>query len=356
MIPVDPIKGVGLHSVGALFAASCYTPQKKTRLWAWEIYWISQASFAWLILPIIGAFLTVPDYIGLLAESSIEVMAKSFGLGMVYGTGGLAFGLAIRYIGFSLTYSLAIGLSAALGTVLPLFWTPNAGFVYKFDTLFTSVPGGIIGLGILIALAGICICGYAGAMRERTTGEYTEGFSFKKGIPLAVVAGILSAVFNFALLAGEPLAKAAAARGTTEVLSWNAIYPFSHTGSWLTNLLWCVFLIRKSRTARQFVRLPARDRGGLPLYYLMALLSGAFWYLQFFFYGMGHHYLGERFGFTSWAIHMSLLILFSNIYGKLFREWEGASPLPRKVVHIGMLIIVIATLVITYGNYIGQEG
>ncbi len=351
MIGVHPVQGVLLHSVGALFAASCYTPQKKCRLWAWEIYWISQATFAWLILPILGAFLTVPDYLGLLGEIPGEVMLSSFGLGALYGTGGLAFGLAIRYIGFSLTYSLAIGISAALGTILPLFWTPTDGFVHKYDTLFDSLPGNLVLFGIVLALAGIFTCGWAGALRERGN---QGAFDFRRGIPLVVVAGVLSAVFNFALLAGEPLAEAATERGTKELLSWNAIYPFSHGGAWVTNVLWCVFLIRRNRTAGQFLRLPGAGRSGLSFYYLMAVVSGAFWYFQFFFYGMGHQNLGEKFGFTSWALHMSMLILFSNIYGKLFREWEGANPLPRRVVHVGMLMIVIATLIITRGNYLGE--
>ena len=354
MIATNPVLGVALHSVGALFAASCYTPQKKTTLWAWEIYWISQATFAWLILPIIGAMLTVPDYFGLLAECPKDVMLRSFGLGFVYGSGGLAFGLAIRYVGFSLTYSIAIGISAALGTIMPLFWTPNDGWVYKFDTLFNSIPGGIIFVGILLAVSGIFVCGYAGALRERSDPRAQTAFSFRRGVPLTIIAGILSAVFNFALLAGEPLAKAAADRGATELLSWNAIYPFSHGGTWLINLIWCVFLICKNRSAGQFVRLPDQTPGGLPFYYLMALLSGAFWYFQFFFYGMGHLNLGETFGFTSWAIHMALLILFSNIYGKLFREWEGASRQPKRIVHYGMIVIVVATLIITYGNYLGE--
>ncbi len=355
MIAPNPGQGVGLHAVGALFAASCYTPQKQTKLWAWEIYWISQATFAWLILPIIGAVLTVPDYVGLLAESPPEVMLRSFGLGVVYGFGGLAFGMAIRYIGFSLTYSLAIGISAALGTIVPLFWTPNDGYVYKLDTLFNTLPGAIVLAGILLAIAGIFVCGYAGLLRERAGGASGATFSFKRGVPIAIFAGILSAVFNFALIAGEPLAKAATERGALELLSGNAIYPFSHGGAWLTNLVWCIFLVGKNRTVGQFARLPGEARGGLPFYYLMAILSGAFWYFQFFFYGMGHRNLGDKFGFTSWAIHMSLLILFSNIYGKLFREWEGASPWPRKVVHYGMLVIVVATLIITSGNYLGEE-
>jgi L-rhamnose-H+ transport protein len=154
-------------------------------------------------------------------------------------------------------------------------------------------------------------------------------------------------------LAGEPLAKAAVANGADEVLSMNAIFPFSHGGSWAVNFIWCFFLIRKNKTVSQFVRLPEKTPGGLPFYYLMAALSGAFWYFQFFFYGMGHMNFGEKFGFTSWAIHMSLLILFSNIFGKLFKEWDGATRWPKTVVHIGMALIIVATIIITYGNQIG---
>ena len=87
---------------------------------------------------------------------------------------------------------------------------------------------------------------------------------------------------------------------------------------------------------------------------LMALLSGALWYFQFFFYGIGHAYLGTEYGFSSWALHMAILILFSNLYGFLFREWEGASRRPVRVLQGGMACIVVATLIITYGNYLGE--
>jgi L-rhamnose-H+ transport protein len=353
MIQANPVLGVGLHAVGAMSAASCYTPQKKTALWAWEIYWISQATVAWLILPIVGALATVPDYFAVLATCPVDVMLRTFALGCVYGTGGLAFGVAIQHIGFSLTYSVAIGISAILATIVPLFWTPNDGIVYKFDVLLDSTPGHMVFAGIVLAVVGILVCGYAGALREQSGGGATA-FSFRRGLPLAVIAGILSAVFGFSLIAGEPLAKAAAAGGAPEVLSMNAIYPFSHGGTWLINAIWCVFLIRKNGTGRQFFRLEGESTRRLRFYYLMALLSGALWYFQFFFYGMGHLNLGEKFDFTSWAIHMSLLILFSNLFGYVFKEWEGASSLPKRVLHFGMLMIVVATLIITCGNYLGN--
>ena len=132
----NPFLGVAVHGIGAFSAASCYTPQKQTRLWSWEIYWISQATFAWVILPICVAFLTIPDYADLLRDCPPEVMLRSFLLGVVYGIGGLTFGLGIRYIGFSLNYAIAIGISAFLGTILPLIWNPNDGFVWQLEEKF----------------------------------------------------------------------------------------------------------------------------------------------------------------------------------------------------------------------------
>lgn len=350
----NPILGVVFHSIGAFSSASCYTPQKQTKLWSWEVYWITTAFFAWLILPIAGAFLTIPNYLDVLAASPKDAIVRCFVLGVIYGVGGLTFGLGIRHIGFSLNYAIAIGISAGLGTLFPLIWHPNKGFVWEIFDKFSTLPGQVVLAGILISLCGIAVCGWAGVLRERSGGDAPSRYSFRIGVPLAITAGTLSAVFNFALLAGEPVADAAAVAGASELLKMNAIYPFSNGGAFLTNLVWCVFLITRNRTGGQFFRLPKQRTTTLAFYYLMGLLSGAFWYFQFFFYGMGHFHMGKTYGFTSWALHMAMLILFSNVYGWLFREWEGVSTRPRRVLHIGMAVIVVATLIITYGNYLGE--
>ena len=289
-----------------------------------------------------------------LAVCPKDAMLRSFGLGVLYGVGGLTFGLGIRYIGFSLNYAIAIGISAGLGTIFPLIWNPNEGFIWIIAEKFSNLPGLIILAGIVISLAGIFFCGWAGALRERSTSSSPSKFTFKIGVPLAIVAGILSAVFNFSLIAGEPLEKAALELGANELLKMNAIYPFSNGGAWVTNVIWCIVLIVRNKSASQFIRIPGKSTRSLAFYYLMALLSGAFWYFQFFFYGMGHANMGVTYGFTSWALHMAMLILFSNIYGTLFKEWEGADKTPKRILHVGMALIVVATLVITYGNYLGE--
>ena len=148
----NPILGVVFHSIGAFSSASCYTPQKQTKLWSWEVYWITTAFFAWLILPIAGAFLTIPNYLDVLAASPKDAIVRCFVLGIIYGVGGLTFGLGIRHIGFSLNYAIAIGISAGLGTLFPLIWHPNEGFVWEIFDKFSTLPGQIVLAGILISL------------------------------------------------------------------------------------------------------------------------------------------------------------------------------------------------------------
>ncbi len=353
----NPLLGILFHAVGAASSSSCYTPQKKTTLWSFEAYWLATATFAWLILPILGAFATIPNYLEVLRTVEPVILLKTFAFGMLYGIGGMTFGLGIRYIGFSLNYAIAIGLSAALGTLVPLIWNPNDGFVWKLVEKFSSGPGLIVLAGIIISLLGIMICGRAGTLREKAKGDRTTAGNFKLGLTFAITAGILSSIYAIALEAGKPLEAPSVAQGASELLKMNAIYPFSNGGAWVTNVIGCILLFRKHGTASQLVRLPGNTSATrkLGFYYLMAALSGAFWYFQFFFYGMGHFHMGTRFGFTSWALHMAMLILFSNMYGFIFKEWAGADKRPKRILHLGMAFIVVACLLIGYGNYLGEK-
>ncbi len=350
----NPFVGVFYHALGAFFAATCYTPQKQTKLWAWEVYWLAQALFAWLIVPIVGAFLMVPDYVGVLAHANPAVLAKTFVLGMIVGGGVLTFGLGIRYIGFSLNYAIAIGVSALVGTIGPLIWTPNSGFVWEIVEVFSTRPGQTVLAGIVSSLVGIVVCGWAGALRERSGSATAMQFSFRVGVPLAVLAGALSAVLAYSFEAGEPLADAAKAAGASELMKMTAIYPVSLGGALVVNLVWCLVLMRRNKTGAQLVRLPDKGTATLGFYYVMALVTGLFWYLQFFFYGPGKSNMGT-FGFTSWGLQMALVVLFSNLYGWLFREWAGADKLAKRMLNLGMAIIMAAVFIIGYGNYLREQ-
>jgi len=349
-VTTNPFLGIGFHAVGAVFAAACYTPQKKVKGWSWQTYWITQASVCWFLLPIIGAFLTIPDLMKVLHEAPTSAMRNSFLLGMAYGIGGTAFGIAIRYIGFSLTYAIAVGLSAVLGTLIPPLVDGKLG-----ETL--SKPGATwVIAGIIIGTLGIACTGWAGRMKENDlTAKNSKGeFSLSKGLALSLLAGVLSAVYGFALHAGEPIANVAEAHGAGQ---WrgNVVYIFANTGAFVTTSIYCLYLHLKHKTLGELVELPAgSEKGILPVNFVMALITGIFWYGQFFFYNLGHVRMGDKFAFTSWAIHMIMLVLFSNLMGVALREWAQCQRLTHRTIAIALFILVAAVLALTYGNYLGD--
>lgn len=117
---LGPILGTGLHAIGGMAASTCYTPFEKTKQWSWVSFWLVQALFAWLLVPLILGILTVPDFFTILLNSPPNIVLGAFLLGALYGFGGMSFGLAITHIGYSLTYTISIGISAVLGTIIPL--------------------------------------------------------------------------------------------------------------------------------------------------------------------------------------------------------------------------------------------
>ena len=169
MITPNPLIGTGLHAVGGVSAASCYMPFEKVKNWSWGTFWIVQSFFAWLIMPLLIGYFTVPELFTVLTEAPSSAFRGAFLLGAAYGFGGLSFGYAIRNIGYSLTYTISIGISAVLGTIVPLLM--NGTLVEHF----TKTGGGIVLTGMVISVLGVALCGRAGFMKEKTLAKKEGG-------------------------------------------------------------------------------------------------------------------------------------------------------------------------------------
>lgn len=338
------INGVLYHAVGASGAALCYTPQKAVKGWSWQTYWLAQAFICWLLLPLVVAWITIPQLALVLKEAPTSAMTNSFLLGMAYGIGGTAFGIAIRYVGFSLTYAIAVGISCVLGTLLPPMVHGTLNEVLQGN------GGGILMSGVAVGALGIALCGVAGRSKEidiEKKKTLQSGFSLSKGLPLCFLAGVLSALYGFSLDQGQPIADVAANHGAGNMQS-NVIYIFSNSGAFLTTLVYCLYLHFKERTLAQYF-------GGtsLGLNYSMSLLTGLLWYGQFFFYGLGHVRMGH-YKFSSWAIHMIMLVLLSAVAGLMMKEWKNCSPKTMRLLFSALFVLVVAILMLTYGNYLRE--
>ena len=358
------------HAIGATAAACCYVPQKRVKGWSWQSYWLTQAAFCWLLLPILGAFLTVPGFLDVVQNAPASAMRNSFLLGVAYGIGGTAFGVAIRYVGFSITYATAIGVSTVGGT---------AYAIAKGDTSLLDAGANLhaflaragsswVVIGIVIGVIGVAFCGLAGRLKETDLAAPDDRSSGSRnlliGLGLCLLAGVLSAVYGISLTEGAPIAKLAEAHAAghrilgidAATFCSNAIYPFSNSGAFLTTALYCLYLHRKHRTIGEIVALPeGEEKTALPINWAMAVLTGCLWYGQFFFYGFGHFYILKVAGFeqTCWAIHMIMLILLGTLIGLVFKEWKGCRSRTYAVLGLALALLICGKLLLDYGNYLG---
>jgi len=169
---------------------------------------------------------------------------------------------------------------------------------------------------------------------------------------VAVFAGVMSACMAFAIQAGKPIAQAAVEAGTNPIYQNNPVFIFAMGGGFTTNCIWCLILTLKNKSAGDYVKDPSRR---LLTNYILAFAGGATWYLQFFFYGMGMSKLGRDYDFASWTIHMAFIIVFSNMWGLLFREWKGSSKRTYGLIFFGLFVLLVSTIVIGYGNYVSSR-
>ncbi len=348
---MNVLSGVFFHFIGGLASGSFYIIFKGVKHWRWESYWIIGGLFSWLIVPPIAAWLTVPGFAEIISTTDSSVIGWTYGLGVLWGIGGLTYGLGVRYLGMSLGNSVILGFCAAFGSIIPRIYydaIPAAGQVGLSD--MAATPGGrIVLLGVAVCLLGIFICGRAGMLKEKdltpeAKRSSVQEFSLIKGLIVATISGILSACFNFGIEAGKPMAEAAVTQGFNPLFQNNVTYIVLLWGGLTTNFIWCLILNIKNKSFSDYT-----DKS-TPLFknYLFSALAGTTWFLQFFFYGMGESRMGN--GASSWILHMAFIIFISNMWGFVLKEWKGVSRKTLITIVAGIITIVASVVLVGYGN------
>ncbi len=387
MMGANPFLGVILHWLGGLASGSFYVPYKGVKKWSWETYWLVGGFFSWIICPWFLASLLSNDLLGVLKQQSWPILWWTYFFGAMWGLGGLTFGLTMRYLGMSLGMGVALGYCAAFGTLLPpIFKTflPNIPVSQSIVQIASERAGQITLAGVAICLLGIGIAALAGLTKERGMSEAQKKsaiaeFSFGKGILLATFSGIMSACFSFALTAGNPIGNASATAGTKPLWTGLPKLVVVLLGGFTTNFIWCAFLNIKNKTAYQYFASHlhqehesssvAHDRAGalasvsndaalkvpVLMNYFFSALAGTFWYFQFFFYTMGETKMGD-FKFASWTLHMASIIIFSTLWGWIFKEWKGSGKKAHALIVTGIATLVFSTFVIGYGTWLKTGG
>lgn len=381
----NPFLGVIFHWIGGFASATNFIPFRGIKRWSWEIYWLIQGFAAWIVAPIVLGSIFVPNLFGIIHHVYVtnpRNVLLAFLFGVLWGVGGITFGLAIRYLGIALGYAIALGLCAAFGTIVP----PIAHG--QFGAILHQTPGQIILLGVLVCVIGVAINGAAGVSKEHeiTPEEKAEAgetdYNFGKGIAIAILAGFMSSFFAFGLDAGKPIGDLAKtqllAAGKLDLWQNLPVLVVVLWGGFVTNFIWSAILIFQNDSVRQFGGEPgsnpmrATHASGDTLVdldpldsstynrlapktlvsnYFFAALAGVVWYFQFFFYSMGQTKMG-KYDFSSWTLHMASIIIFATLWGLFLKEWRGTSRRTKILVATGLFLLVSSTVVVGYGNYL----
>jgi L-rhamnose-H+ transport protein len=352
------ILGVIFHFIGGFASGSFYMPYKKVKGWSWESFWIVGGLFSWLIVPPLAAYLTIPGFMDIISGASSQVIGTTFLMGLLWGIGGLTYGLGVRYLGVSLGSSIILGLCSVFGALVPsiyYYFSPKDGKDTIAD-LFGTSWGQMVMIGLLLCVIGIIICGKAGSMKDKDLGgKHVDAsgseYKVKLGLIVAVISGVLSACFSFGIEAGASMGEVAnnvwkaANPGQGEFLfKNNVIFVVILWGGLTTNFIWCMILNARNKSFGDYTN----KKTPLIKNYIFCALAGTTWFLQFFFYGMGESKLGN--GASSWILHMSFIILVANMWGIVSKEWNGVTKKTRTTIIIGILTIILSVVVVGYGN------
>lgn len=382
----NPALGVFFHWLGGLASGSFYVPFRGVKRWSWETYWLVGGFFSWIIVPWVLGSLMTSDLPAVLHEAPMRTEFWCYLFGLLWGFGGLTFGLTMRYLGMSLGMAVVLGFCAAFGTLMPPI------FAGEFVTQVLGTRSGqIILVGIAVCLLGIAIAGLAGMSKEREMSDeqkraVIKEFDLKKGLVVAVFSGVMSACFSYGLAAGDPIKALTLAHGTSTLWQGLPVLVIVLLGGFTTNFVWCVSLNIRNKTGYQYFdsrirnHHPGRNeetiietaldapseemvalatakqvevvRAPMLANYFFSALAGTTWYFQFFFYTMGETQMGT-YKFSSWTLHMASIIIFSTLWGIALHEWRGASRKTKMLVVCSLLALIGSTLIVGYGNYLG---
>jgi L-rhamnose-H+ transport protein len=384
----NPLLGVFFHWLGGLASGSFYVPYRRVKSWAWETYWLVGGFFSWIIVPWILAALMTSDLARVLHEAPGRSIFWTYFFGVLWGLGGLTFGLTMRYLGMSLGMAVALGYTAAFGTLMPPI------FRGQFVTEVLGTRSGLTILaGVGICLLGIVFAGAAGMSKEKEMSEEQKRaaikeFDLKKGLMVATFSGVMSACFAYGLAAGDPIKALTLRHGTPTLWQGLPVLVVLLLGGFTTNFIWCAILNIRNRTGYQYFS--SETRGNIPgrtdepilenvtdapaeemavsagsaqqalsrapmlSNYFFSALAGTTWYMQFFFYTMGETQMG-RYKFSSWTLHMASIMIFSTLWGIALKEWNGAGTRTKWMVALSLFVLVASTIVVGYGNFLGTS-
>jgi L-rhamnose-H+ transport protein len=325
------LSGIAILVVAGAANGSFTMPMKYTRKWAWENTWLVWTIFALVILPFAVTLMTIPNLMMVYRTAAPSILLEVCAFGVGWGVAQVLFGLSVDMIGITLTFSIVLGTSAALGSLIPM--------VSLHRNYLHSAAGYAVLGAIASVLIGVTLCAVAGALRERSSLQSVSSQRrISQGLMLAVLCGLLASLMNLGVAFGTPLVQVARSLGANGPNAINVVwFPLLLAGA-VPNVLYCAWLIRKNRSGHKF--LVGRS------HWALAAIMALFWFGGTLLYGVAAHDLGAWGPVLGWPLFMSLIVITATMLGMFTGEWKNCGPLPIRTQWAGVAVLVFAIFVL----------
>jgi L-rhamnose-H+ transport protein len=327
--------GLIIVLLAGVFQGSFMLPSKWMKGWSWENYWLIFAFTAYVLCPWLLALATIPKLLDVYRTATPASLLVVAGFGACWGIGAITFGLGVEALGIALGFAVILGVAAIAGAVIPLVvLTPETFSVGQAIALALS-------LGMM--LLGLTVCSFAGRWKE--AGSPTQQRrSYRRGLALGVLSGLLSACGNLGFAFGQGVTHAARELGAAQEMSANALWALLAFPLFLCNAGYALYLLGRNKTFTQF-----RNEGSTRRT-VLAMTMGILWMAGFAFYGIGAWRLGPLGTSLGFAVLMSSMILTANAQGVLTGEWRGAPAHAKKQLAAGIVLLILAMAGLGYAN------
>ena len=323
--------GIATLVIAGVANASFTIPMKYTRKWAWENTWLAWTVFALVVLPFAAAVATLPNLSMVYSSAPANNILEVCGFGAGWGIAQVFFGVAVDMIGITLAFSVVLGTSAAVGSLIPMVSLHR-------ERLNSAAGYAVIG-AIVFVLLGVMLCAAAGVLRERSSGLSISSKKLtSQGLLLAFMCGVGASLMNFGVAFGTPVVQAARSFGANGLYAINAVWlPLMLAGA-VPNILYCAWLIKRNRSGRRY-------RSGHSHWALAAIMA-VFWFGSTMLYGLAVGQLGSWGPILGWPLFMSLIVITATMLGMLTGEWKDCGPLPIRIQWAGVTVLVLAIFIL----------
>ncbi len=322
---------------GGVMGGGFAVGMKYARRWSWENIWLVYSVVGLLLLPAVIAALTIPHLAAVYDAVPVTILVTTALFGFGWGVANVLCGLAFPRIGIALSVAIVVGLSASLGSLIPL--------IFLAPAKLTQLSGICVMVGVFFALLGIGLLGWARRKREMVQeSRPSSQADTKVGLILCISAGLLAPMLNFSFAFGSRISTSAVAQGASLQSAVNAIWLLALFGGFISNAGYCLVLLVRNKTTGNFFAGRTLSHWGL------AASMGILWTMGLFCYGWGANLLGEMKAIVGWPVFQTVTILASTAVGVASGEWKNAPSWFVRTSCTAIVILLLAIVFISAGN------